>query len=283
MSYKTILVHLSDERRAGQLLQASLHLARASKAHLIGLCVVPPVVIAPGMDGGGAAVIEEHRTVYREQMSRIRQAFEAATRLQTFQSEWRELDAGYRNALDLVMDHGRTADLIIASQADPEWGYSEQLEAPERLAIESGRPVLLIPVAGKHDDSGNGFAKRVVVAWNGRRESARAIFDALPLLKHAEHVAVVWINPHHEGAADGDLPGVDMCGALARHGVKCEATQTIRLGAGIGETLLSMQKTSGADLLVMGCYGHSRFREFVFGGATRHVLTHMTGPVLMSH
>ena len=127
------------------------------------------------------------------------------------------------------------------------------------------------------------FGQRIVVAWNARRESARAVFDALPLLKKAREVIVVWVNPQEDGEAAGDLPGVDICTALARHGVKCEATQNIRPSLDVGATLLTTVKNNASDMLVMGCYGHSRLREFVFGGATRHVLENMTVPVLMSH
>ena len=150
---------------------------------------------------------------------------------------------------------------------------------PDRLVVESGRPVLLLPKTGEVYD----FGRRIVVAWNGRRESARAVYDALPMLKRAEEVIVVWINPQEEGEAAGDLPGIDICTALSRHGVKCEATQNVRPSVAVGQTLLSTVKSFGGDMLVMGCYGHSRMREFVFGGATRYVLENMHVPVLMAH
>ena len=198
---------------------------------------------------------------------------------QTFASEWREADAAYDSAVTQLLEHGRCADLIVTSQKDSEWLYSEALEEPDRLVVESGRPVLLLPKSGEIHD----FGKRIVVAWNGLREAARAVFDALPLLKKAGEVIVVWINPQEDGETAGQLPGIDICTTLARHGVKCEATQNIRPSADVGETLLSTVKNNAADLLVMGCYGHSRMLEFVFGGATRHVLHHMAVPVLMAH
>ncbi len=127
------------------------------------------------------------------------------------------------------------------------------------------------------------FGKKVLVAWNARREAARAVFDALPLLQQADEVKVVWVNPQAEGAAPVDVPAGDICAALARHGVKCEATEVAHPRSGVGRTLLARAAEYGSDLLVMGCYGHSRLREFVLGGASRHVLEHMTIPVLMSH
>ena len=279
MSYKTILVHLADLKKQKSLLNAAVALARENDAHLIGLCVVPPVIIVPGTDSGQAIVLEEHRTAFRADMAKLRRGFEAATRGHSFQAEWCEADAGYGNINDVVVDHGRTADLIVAALPDPKVGTSGQLDAPERLVIESGRPVLLVPHRGEQAAA----PKRVVIAWNGRREAARAVFDALPLLKQADEVIVLWINPQKDGEAAGDLPGVDICRTLARHGVKCSATQNVRPAPDVGQTLLSAVKAQGGDLLVMGCYGHSRFREFVFGGATRHVLSHMDVPVLMAH
>jgi hypothetical protein len=191
MSYKTILVHLHDNTRRQTLMSAGVGLARTFDAHLIGLSVQPPIVVVPGMDSGPAVIIEEHRTAYRKDMARLKTAFEAAMLGQTFPSEWQEADAAYANAGAQILDHGRCVDLIVASQKDPKWHYSEYLEAPDRLVLESGRPVLLLPKTGEVYE----FGKRIVVAWNARRESARAVFDALPLLKKAREVIVVWVNP----------------------------------------------------------------------------------------
>ena len=94
---------------------------------------------------------------------------------------------------------------------------------------------------------------------------------------------MVWVNPQSERERAQDIPTGDICTALARHGVKCEAMDEVHPAAGVGETLLACAKDWGADLLVMGCYGHTRLREFVLGGASRHVLAQMSIPVLMSH
>jgi nucleotide-binding universal stress UspA family protein len=145
--------------------------------------------------------------------------------------------------------------------------------------MESGRPVLIVPNAGVHPRVGG----RVLVAWNARREAARAVFDALPILRGATDVKVVWVNPQSERERAQDIPAGDICTSLARHGVRCQATEQIAPRGNVGETLLACAKEVSADLLVMGCYGHARVRELVFGGASRHVLAHMALPVLMSH
>jgi nucleotide-binding universal stress UspA family protein len=145
--------------------------------------------------------------------------------------------------------------------------------------VESGRPVLIIPRAG----SGHELGQNVLVAWNGRREASRAVFDALPILQQAKAVRIVAVNPQSDEEAAQDVAALDIRGSLERHGVRCEPVQTVGPRGGVGQTMLTCAKDYGCDLLVMGCYGHSRLREFVLGGATRHVLSHMTIPVLMSH
>lgn len=279
MSYKTILVHLHDNTRRDTALAAGCGLARTFGAHLIGLSVQPPLVVVPSVGGGDAIVIDDHRRGYVDDERRLRSAFDAAVAGQPFVAEWRAIDPGYDQAIDSVLDHGRSADLVIASQKDTDWHLTEHLEAPDRLVMECGRPVLLLPKSGEVHP----FGERILVAWNGRRESARAVFDAVPLLQRAKEVIVVWLNPQDDGETAGDLPGVDICQALARHGVRCEATRNIRPAGDVGEALLTTAETQAADMLVMGCYGHSRLREYVFGGATRHVLNHMHIPVLMAH
>jgi nucleotide-binding universal stress UspA family protein len=177
-----------------------------------------------------------------------------------------------------VLEHARVSDLVVASQTDHEWPASGWLDVADLVAVGSGRPVLIIPNASQLTHIGT----RVLVAWNGRREAARAVFDALPILKRAEVTKVVWIDPQSGGEPERTLDQ-DICEALFRHGVKCDKTKRVTPRDGVGPTLMAQAETFGADLLVMGCYGHSRLREFVFGGATRHFLKNMSVPVLMSH
>ncbi|MCB1548493.1 MAG: universal stress protein [Hyphomicrobiaceae bacterium] len=280
MGYKTILVHFNDERRVAQLLSAGMELARRSNGHLIGLYVLPPIVIAPAVAVPyGGEVITAHRDFCRQEAERIKAAFDKATAGQSFVAEWRLNEELEADVGDVVMQHGRAADLIIASQADADWDRTVLLDVPDRLALESGRPALVVPNVGTYATIG----QNVCVAWNGSRESARALFDALPLLQNAKSVRLLWVNPEDDAERSGDLPGVDIAATLARHGIKIEASTSVGTDIGVGDELLSRIADLGSDLLVMGCYGHSRLRELVFGGATRHILRHMTVPVLMSH
>jgi nucleotide-binding universal stress UspA family protein len=281
VSYKTILMHCNDRRRITALLAPTVRLAETFQSHLIGLSIVPPIsVVAGGVPGAPPIAIDAHCQLYREENPAMRAAFDAAVQGRGFVSQWIDDDAGAFNVAEYALPYARTADLVVAGQTDPEWALTDWLDIPDRLAMESGRPVLIIPNAGSARED---IGEKVVVAWNGRREAARAVFDALPLLQRARSVKIVWVNPESEPATAADLPTVDIGAALARHGVRCEATQLARPRENAGKALIDCVKDSDADLLVMGCYGHTRFREMVFGGASRYVLAHMPIPVLMSH
>jgi nucleotide-binding universal stress UspA family protein len=280
MSYKTIVLHCNDKRRIANLLVPAVHLAEAFQAHLIGLSVVPPVaVISTGAPEGVPIIVDDHCKLYREENPIMRSAFANATQGRGFVSEWRDEEADAFGVGERVLQYARAADLVIAGQTDPDWPGSDMLDVADRLAMESGRPVLVVPRSEIREPIG----ERVLVAWNARREAARAVFDALPILRRAKEVKVVWVNPQSEHDLAQDVPAADICAALARHGVACEATEQLRPRTSVGETLLDCAKEFGAGLMVMGCYGHTRLREFVFGGASRHVLSKMTIPVLLSH
>jgi len=278
MTFKTILLHLNDERRVAGLVTAAAQIAEKFESHVTGLYVIPPVPTY-GATAMGAGLIKSALDSFRKEADRVKAAFEEAAKAHPVVAEWRVVEDRQRGVAESVMDHGRAADLIIAGQRDPDFDFSALLDVPERLAVESGRPVLVVPRIGILSALGN----RVTIAWNGRREAARATFDALPILKVAKKVRVVWVNPQAESQRAGDLPTAEIATALARHGVKCEASTTAAPDLGVGDAILSGLCDDGTDLLVMGAYGHSRFREMVFGGATQHIMRHMTIPVLLSH
>jgi nucleotide-binding universal stress UspA family protein len=276
MGYKTILVHCNDVRRIDAVVGPAAMLAERFQARLIGLSIVPPILVLPaGMPGSpDTVVVDTQCQAYRQESPRLKAAFETAARAHNLASEWREAEAGSDSVANVAMRRVRSADLIVASQTDPDWLGSAHLDIADRLAVESGRPVLIVPRTGPRRDLG----QNVLVAWNGRREAARAVFDAIPLLQQAKSVRIVLVNPHSDTDSAQDIRA-----ALELQGVKCEPAQTVDPRGGAGQTILACAEDYGCDLLVMGCYGHSRLREFILGGASRHVLSHATIPVLMSH
>ena len=280
MSYKTVLVHLNDERRAAHMLDYAVPFAQAHQAHLIGLFVVPlPVVLNEWPDIAIAEMIEAQRKAYRDEGARIAAVFKDKTSEMTRPSEWRLIESQYATAAEALVQHARLADIAIAPQADRGWHLTHTLDCAESAIMESGRPVLVIPNAGEASPE----PSRVTVAWNGKREATRAVFDALPIIAKAGRADVVWIDPRPGSAAAGDLPGSDLAVMLARHGVQTEAKSVAAADESVGSALKDEVRRSGSGLLVMGAYGHSRLRELVLGGATRNIMQSMTVPVLFSH
>jgi nucleotide-binding universal stress UspA family protein len=276
MTYKTILVHLNDSRRAEKVLEPAAQLAVRFNAHLIGLHVcsaVPASPIPMASSALGSIVAAERRN-----SEAIAETFKRMTTGQAYVAEWQLQKVSHLNLAAVVMERGRAANLIVAGQTDPEWGLSPVMDFPEHLALESGRPVLVIPYAGRYPTIG----RRVVVAWKPSRESARAVFDALPLLQEAETVHILEVKERPDDVSTL-APDTSIAAALARHGMRPEVRTSIASEISIGDEILSRAADLDADLLVMGAYGHSRFRELVFGGTTRHIARHMTLPTLLSH
>jgi nucleotide-binding universal stress UspA family protein len=277
MSYKTILVHLNDNRRAEALLEPAIQLATRYNSHLLGLHVyasmpAPPVPMGYASSMLGSVVAQE-----RDRGKEIADAFARMTATGGFVPEWHLLKVPHVDLAPVVMGHGRAADLIIAGQTDPDWDLSPLLDFPERLALESGRPVLVIPYVGRYSRVG----RNVVIAWKAGRESARAVFDALPLLQGAKNVHILEIAGRGD---EGTLsPDTSIAASLARHGIKPTVHTSVAPDISVGDEILSRLADLDADLLVMGAYGHSRMRELVFGGVTRHIARHMTVPTLFSH
>jgi nucleotide-binding universal stress UspA family protein len=278
MTYRTILVHLNDKRRAEALLEPAIALASRHNAHLIGMHVYASLPAPPVSVPFGAQVLGSIAASERAQTEEIAQTFERMTSKQPFVAEWRALKVPHVDLAGVVMGHARSADLIMAGQTDPDWDLSPLLDFPERLALESGRPVLVVPYVGRYARIG----RNAVIAWKAGRESARAVFDALPLLLQAETVQILEIKERPD-KGEALAPDTTIAASLARHGIKPVVRSTIAGDISVGDEILSRLADFGADLLVMGAYGHSRMREIVFGGATRHIMRHMTVPTLFSH
>ena len=280
MSVKTILIALNEVSRAKQICSIAAGLAMKSDAHIVGMFVIPAVEVYPaaGMQLS-AQVFEGHREFYLKHARTVKAVFNEEMQRQEVSHEWRQVDSDTSQIADAMVQHAFESDLVIVPQKQEDSVSGVETDFAERIILESGRPVLVIPTYGKFSNIG----KQVLVAWNGTREAARAVFDAVPLMLDAENVTVSWLNSKETLPDEEVLAGSELATTLARHGIKA-TSQTFPTGdLGTGDALLSHASDVGADLLVMGAYGHSRIREYVFGGATRTVLETMTLPVLMSH
>ncbi len=280
MPAKTILVCLNTVERAGELLRVSCNLAERQEAHLIGLYVIPGIQyysVPSGMHGA-VDINESQRNYYDEHAEATHSAFEDAVRKSGVSGEWRLIRSEHHLMSGLAVEHGMQADLIVAGQTPPEGYDSFEPEFAERLIMESGRPVLVVPHTGQFQS----VATDVVVGWNKTPQAARAVGDSLALLTSADRTTIACINPEKEFSGD-NLPGSELATMLARHGVTVSSETTNDGSASTGEVLLRKAGDLGADLVVIGAFGHSRLREYVFGGVTQHCLSNMTVPVLLSH
>lgn len=275
MTFKDILVHVDDSARSAIRFDLAVSLAAAHQAHLVALNVRSRSVMSPGM----TALFGERMDLIlaqgdAEAASKARALVEAHPVPPGVSVEWRDV-AG--DPTDCVALHARYSDLTIIDQTMEEEGGMPP--RPASLVMAVGRPILVVPYAGKFPTMG----KRVLVGWNATREATRAVHDALPILERADLVHIMAINPDYGMAGHGDVPGADICQHLSRHGVNAVCEHIISDDLEAGEMLLSRAADEDCDLMVMGGYGHSRLQEMVLGGVTRHLLGHMTIPVLFSH
>jgi nucleotide-binding universal stress UspA family protein len=276
MSYKTIAVSLNETGRLPQILAAARKLGSSCKAHVRGIYVIPAAQIYP-MVGYDAVpeIYDGNRVFFQTEKAKVKEQFEAAMKADGIACAFVEIDGRTSQIANEVAEQGRSADLVALAASKADGSSGVETDFAERVVMLAGRPVLLLPREG---DVAFGLDE-ILLGWDNGREAARAVFDAMPLLRIAKKVRVVGIDV----APKGLEPGADIAETLAHHGVKAEVTHVSSDGMGAGDTLLRAANDFGSGLVVMGAYGHSRLTEFVFGGATRQVVKKLSRPVLMSH
>ncbi len=282
MSYKTVLVHVDKDKHASERIEFAARIATSEEAHLVGAA---PTGVSRFVyqsryiyEGGGMTThLENHiEELRREATDALRSFEEIAKRVGVPSYEARAIDDEAGGGVSLA---ARYSDLVVIGQSDRDEPSTTTLpDFPEFVVMNSGRPVLIVPYVGHYKT----VAKRVLIAWDASTSATRAITAAIPLLKRAENVDVVVFNADSKGDAHGEQPGADIGLYLARHGIKVNVVRQ-KTDIDVGNALLSICTDLGSDMIVMGGYGHSRFREILLGGVTRTVLESMTVPVFMSH
>ena len=278
MAYKNILTVLSDQRQSAQL-DAAIALAGQQDAHLEVLCL--------GIDHSQAGYYFPGGTpyVFQEAMETAiedAEALNAAVRDHLGKVpglRWKsEAAVAQSGALsNLVGMRARYSDLSLLSQPYGEDSPGSAEAVTEAALFEGSCPVLVLPETGLPQ---NGI-KRVLVAWNQSTEAMAAIRRALPLLRAADDVEITVIDPGRNGVERSE-PGAALAQFLTRHGVRAEVAILARTSPTISEEINRRATEIGADMIVMGAYGHSRFREAILGGATRNMLEKAKVPVFMA-
>lgn len=276
MSYKQVLVHMDAQERSATRLSIARRIAHAHGAVLDALYAASLVASTMPYPEFG----EHASSLLQRELQRCAQAratFDREMRQPDGDAAWSEL-----TVFPLVQgfaEQALFADLLVLGQHDPGTGSTPDVppDFVEAVLAASGRPALVIPYTGEYE----ALPRRIAIAWKPGREAMRAVAAALPLLQRAERVDVLCWAPGPGPAVQG--PRLDLRGWLRLHGVSVQWHEDPAEPADLGELLLSRACDLSADLLVMGCYGHARVREWVLGGVSRTVLRSMTLPVLMSH
>jgi nucleotide-binding universal stress UspA family protein len=274
---KDIVVNLCVGRSRDVTTDFAVSVAATFKAHLAGVAFLyEPLIPAGDMSGIPVDIIDMMRRENERAAKAAASKFDDAVRGTALSADMRVLDATEAGAPHIFAEVARRFDLSIVAQPDPDTpGPGDPMA--EAVLFQSGRPVLIVPYIQR----GGLTLDRVLVCWDGSRNAARAVGDAMPFIIRAKATEIVIVT--NEDAKSDEMPGADIAHHLARHGADVEVKRIVSTETDVAGTILSHAADVSADFLVMGGYGHSRLREFVLGGATRGILASMTLPTLMSH
>ncbi len=278
---KDILVHLDDSEVCSHRIRTAISLATKHDAHVIGMALKIRSTIADYIGEALPSGFQEaQRQAVAESARKAIERFEAAAKEGGISHATDTIEKSVAKAPNVLAFHARHSDITILGQTkDEQSGASFNTALMEAVLFESGRPIYLVPYVGKKIAP----VKTAVIAWDGGAKSARAVNDSIPLLQDREEVIILVINAEEREGAHGKAPGADIAAHLARYNINARVERERVVDIDINNAILNFLADAGADLLVMGAYGHSRLREKAFGGVTKSILKEMTTPVLMSN
>jgi nucleotide-binding universal stress UspA family protein len=281
MTYKTILVQVDATPQSIERTRVAAQLAGVFEAHLVGVASTGLSDTCLLAANYGEAMVDLSPLLAQRRedgVSALAQFDSAAERHGAASRETRLVDEETGIALCL---HAAYCDLLVMGQTDiGSVNPFESADVPQYAALHAGRPVLIVP----HSGAPAMLSRRILVAWDASPSATRAVTDSLPLLRRAAGVEILAFTEAYPDERQGQQPATDLAQYLARHGVNAIVSAVAATShQEVGAALLAHAGRSQADLLVMGCYGHSRLRELMLGGTTRSVLGEMALPVLMSH
>lgn len=280
MAYKDILVHLDDTEICVARVDAAIALAKREGARVTGLAMALESTISTyiGIDFP-ASLTEAQAEIVKKSAESAVAKFEAAAEEAGVEFAVRVVKCPATKAASRLAFFARHADLIFVGQPNPDSaGRAFQEALLEAVLHTSGRPVYVVPYIGRFERK----TRRAVIAWDGSKKAVRAVNDALPMLIARDEVDVLVVNPKKRSDEFGGQQGENLVDHLARYGINAKVVERTHPEVGVDTVILNYIADTGADLLVMGAFGHSRLREKAFGGVTNAILHQMTSPVMMS-
>ncbi|TPK65732.1 universal stress protein [Mesorhizobium sp. B2-4-15] len=266
MRFKTIVAILQNEQDAERVLDCAIPLATRFQSHLIGIhAEALPVPYTSATGFPDTEFLQVSADMNRERANKLQAAFLRRIEDSGLSFEWRSLESFSGDSALTGISSVRAADLIIAAQRETGGDPSADVDT---LVYDAGRPVLVVPHAGPLVTT----FKRVLLAWNGSKEAARAAFDALPFIIEAEKTDILVIDPPDTLDESPEAAGAEIASALSRHGATVSVSVQKSAGMSVDDMIQNRVAESGADLLVLGAYSHSWLRQLLFGGVTRTVL-----------
>ncbi|HYH38750.1 MAG TPA: universal stress protein [Azospirillum sp.] len=272
MSIQHLLVHVDATERATARLDFAVALAKRFQAKLTGL-------FAQKESFGPSIVARRASENLLKSMDETRARFEAAVAAAGVTGEWWQVQHGeHTNVVTQTVICARYADLAILGQHDPDASVVPE-DVVEQVLLNSGRPVLVFPHIGRFGPPGG----KTLIAWNGSREAARAVNDAIPFMKGAEAVTVLAVHAGELPHDPGKVPNVDIVAHLAAHGITANLERLPLSEIAFADAVLNRAYETDSNLLVMGGYGQYGFPHLLRGSNTRHILRTLTLPALLSH
>lgn len=275
MPLKDVLVYVSDCDDPAREATKAIAFAHAHGAHLSGLHLMP----LEKMSGLRKNQSQQPETDCAKTASRV---FKAAASKAGVSADWITAGGDFSSPAGIAKafnHHARLADLIILRQPVEVGAGLHHGQILESVILGSGRPVLILPDSADADL----FGTRVLIAWDHSKEAARAVHDALPLLRKAETIEVLTVGLVAASPTGTDVPGKALCEHLGRHGIVAAAAKIRALESTIGESLMATAESKNADLIVLGAYGHSSSGELLLDDVTGTILENTKTALFLSH
>ncbi|NNE79848.1 MAG: universal stress protein [Silicimonas sp.] len=278
MGYKTLVTMFRNPELDGAHLAAALELAEREGAHLnvlaLGIERLPPETY---FGGGTSILVQGAMSDALDDLAEAEAGAKAVLDNTTVPWGMQTIAAPVGSVAQVLARFAALSDLVVMPQPYGPGRNAEDVAVVEAALFSSRTPMLVMPKGASSCPDG----KKIVIAWNQSTEALAAIRAALPMLKRAAEVDIAVVDPSQaDGMAD---PGTQLAELLSRHGVTVEISVVAKTMPKVSEVILRHIDDLGADMLVMGAYGHSRFRESILGGTTRNMLEESEVPVLMAH